>query len=142
MKRKKHFYSKILEFLLLIASISITAVPVLFCTGMLSNTFKKDLPEHPWRMMSITILATAAILGFFSLVLRVTEIFTGFCSRIVKAGLILGIGAYLFFMVLVIPDSRPNKKLLLVYAIPLVTMFFSLRNIDLQRKSMVDKTHQ
>lgn len=137
MATKKHLYFRILELLLLATSVVITAVPAMFCAAMLSDTYKFDLPEHPWRTAGITIAAAMAILGFFALVLRIGEIFTRECSKVIMIGLILGIIAYLFFMVPVVPDMWRNKILLLVYTIPAVSMIFSLRNIYLQRKGLI-----
>lgn len=134
-KERNRLYVKIIEMVLMLASIVITVLPLFFCIAILSDTLRFDLPEHIWRAIWIIAAAIVVILSFFAQLFRVINILRNTVSRIVTIGLLMGLGAYLFVMIPVLPDLMHIKvQLLLVYTIPLIAILFSLRNSYLQRK--------
>lgn len=134
-KENNRILIKITESVLLIASIAVTLLPLFFCIAILSDTIRFDRQQHPWRTLGITLAAAVVLFGFLAQWFRLAGIWTGKASKVVFAGLIMGLCAYLFFMVPVLPDlMHVDAGKLIVYSVPLVAILFSLRNMCVQRR--------
>lgn len=127
--KRDRVYLKIVELILLIATVLITAGPALLCLMLLFDSYKTDRMNRLWQTIAITIATIPAILGFLALIFRAIQIFTGSRSRMVTILLLLGIGTYLFFIIPTIPDLWRHKKLLILYSVPVIAISLSLRNI-------------
>lgn len=125
--------SKIIEAALLIASIVVTVIPVLLCVALLDSVVSGNLREPFWKTIMIVIFAVSGIFGFYAQLLRLIEIFTRSVSPTATTGLIVGLCAYLFFIIEAFSDLKRDGWWL-VYFIPLAAVFCSLKNIYTQKK--------
>lgn len=135
------------EVILLIISIVVTALPAFLCLLLLGDLFNFEL-KNAWEcILSITISA-AGVLGFFSLILRTFGVFKRSASKIVTAGLVIGLCAYLWFIYSILRsmDSRhiamKDVVAIIIYLVPVIAVSLSLRNIFLRKNFPQDASTQ
>ena len=123
--------------MLLIVSIAITALPMLYCLGMVGDTVNFDFPEHGVRGAFLILIYIAGIFGFFFQIGRAIAVWRGSVSKVITIGLIMGLCVYLFFMIPAIADlTHAGLALVISYTIPAVTILLSLRNIYIRRNQL------
>jgi hypothetical protein len=128
---------KILEVILLLAAIATSAFATLFYTIMIIETARNDMDTHTLRSIGLLAGWMGGIIGFFSLIARIIAILVGSHSRIIRAGLIIGLCAYAVYMAALLYNFKSGDvQLLLVYTIPLIAYGYSVWRMGVEGRNI------